>query len=318
MSTRVLVVGAFSIGLATFGASVFAQDFSRTAPLVADRLDAAGKKTVAVVDFTDLQMNVTELGRYLAEDFQGALVNAAKGFRVIDRTHLKAILQENKLASTGIIDPATARQLGKIAGVDSLVTGSITVLGDSVRLSLKVLDVSTAEVLAMSSVDVPKTAAISVLSDQAIKAPGTAGTRPASVRSAEPSQLSTTMGEVQIDLDGCRRTGTTIHCEFTVINNGPDSDVMFSGGFFGNGTRAYDDAGVMHGLAAIELARKRDYNPQAVSGRLISRVPTSLVMTFNQVNLEVKNFAALYIGGEAANNSYYNGRELVLRNIPIR
>ncbi len=35
--------------------------------------------------------------------------------KVIDRTHLKAILHEHKLASTGLIDPQTARQLGRIA-----------------------------------------------------------------------------------------------------------------------------------------------------------------------------------------------------------
>jgi len=29
----------------------------------------AGKKTIAVADFTDLQGNVTELGRFLAEEF---------------------------------------------------------------------------------------------------------------------------------------------------------------------------------------------------------------------------------------------------------
>jgi len=55
----------------------------------------------------DLQGNVTELGRFLAEELSGALVNDSRGFRVIDRAHLKAILQEHKLAATGLIDPQT-------------------------------------------------------------------------------------------------------------------------------------------------------------------------------------------------------------------
>src|SRR5437899_296918 len=54
---------------------------------------SAGKKTVAVVDFTDLQGNVTELGRYLAEEFSTALVEEPRSFDVIDRIHLKVILQ---------------------------------------------------------------------------------------------------------------------------------------------------------------------------------------------------------------------------------
>jgi TolB-like protein len=300
---------------------VAAQDFSRIAPTIAARLASTGRKTVAVVDFTDLQMNVTELGRFLAEEFQGALVNQAQGFRVVDRTHLKALLQENKLAASGIIDPQTARQLGRIAGVDALVTGGITPLGDSVRLSIKLLDVSSAEVIAMSSIDVPKTAAIAVLSDQAITSSGSAATGVASSRAASsssPSQLSTSMGDVQLDLLSCQRAAMTVKCEFRVTNNGPDRDVEF-GGRRENGTRAYDDAGVMHQLTTIDLARRHDdYNETLARGRLISKVPTSLVVTFNQVDASARIFSALYIGGEMGTSSFYNGREAIIRNVPIR
>jgi hypothetical protein len=63
----------------------------------------SGKKTVAVVDFTDLQGRVTEFGRFLAEEFSVALSADQSGFKVIDRTNLKTILQEHKLASTGVL-----------------------------------------------------------------------------------------------------------------------------------------------------------------------------------------------------------------------
>src|SRR5262245_28954473 len=135
---KVLLVTSFVANVVLLHAlPVRAQDFSRMASTVAAKLTAAQKKSVAITDFTDLQMNVTELGRYLAEAFQEALVNEAKAFRVIDRTHLKAIIQEARLSSTGLIDPSTARQLGRIAGVETLVTGSITQFGDSIRLSVK-------------------------------------------------------------------------------------------------------------------------------------------------------------------------------------
>jgi TolB-like protein len=138
--------GAIILLLIAIGAlPVSAQDFGRTAAGISDRLISSGKRSVAVVDFTDLQMNVTELGRYLAEEFQSAIVMQATGYKVIDRTHIKAILQENKLSSTGLIDPQSARQLGRIAGVESLITASITPLGDNVHLSIKLLDASTAE-----------------------------------------------------------------------------------------------------------------------------------------------------------------------------
>lgn len=134
-----------------------------------DRIAQAGKKGIAVVDFTDLQGNVTELGRFLAEEFSIALVSAGKGFEIIDRVHLRSILAEHKLALTGVIDPKTARQLGRIAGVGAIVTGSITPFGDNIRVSFKVLDTETAMIIAASSGNIARTAAINELLGRGIE-----------------------------------------------------------------------------------------------------------------------------------------------------
>jgi hypothetical protein len=61
------------------------------------------------------------------------------------------------------MDPQTARKLGQIAGVDALVTGTITPFGDSIRLSVKILDTATARVIGASSGDIAKTKAIEEL-----------------------------------------------------------------------------------------------------------------------------------------------------------
>src|SRR5260370_40062116 len=144
--------------LALFGRPALGQELKQVSPTLAAKIAESGRKRDAVVDFTDLQGNVTELGRYLAEELSGALVNDARGFHVMDRAHLKALLQEHKLSSTGLIDTQTARQLGQFAGVDTLVPGTITsAFGDSVRMRGKALDVSTAEIIAQSSADIPKT-----------------------------------------------------------------------------------------------------------------------------------------------------------------
>ena len=130
---------------------------------MAEKISAAGKKTIAVVDFTDLQGNVTELGRFLPEEFSTALVNAGKGFVVIDRIHLKSILKEHKLSASGIIDPTTARKLGKIAGVQALITGTVTPFGDNVRVTVKILDTETAKIIGASKANIAKTQAIEEL-----------------------------------------------------------------------------------------------------------------------------------------------------------
>lgn len=130
---------------------------------IAGSIAKAGRKMVAVVDFTDLQGNVTELGRFLAEEFSVTLAGAGRGFEVVDRVHLRTILAESKLSATGLIDPRTAQKLGQIAGVEALITGTITPFGDSVRLSVKVLDTGTARVIAGYSGNIAKTKAIEEL-----------------------------------------------------------------------------------------------------------------------------------------------------------
>ena len=158
---------SFVIIFLVFPAHGFAQiegmlDQQQLASL-ADRIAKVGKKRIAVVDFTDLQGNVTELGRFLAEELSIALVGTGKGFEIIDRVHLRSILAEHKLALTGVIDPKTARELGRIAGVGAIVTGSITPFGDNIRVSFKVLDTETAMIIAASSGNIARTAAINEL-----------------------------------------------------------------------------------------------------------------------------------------------------------
>ena len=85
----------------------FEDQIDSQAAQMAGHISSAGLKTIAVVDFTDLRGQVTELGRFLAEEFSAGLAGAREGFQVVDRTHLKIVLREHKLGESGVIDPAT-------------------------------------------------------------------------------------------------------------------------------------------------------------------------------------------------------------------
>jgi len=201
------------------------QEFKGVSSTLAAKIAESARKRVAVVDFTDLQGNVTELGRYLAEELSGALVNDARSFRVIDRAHLKAILQEHKLAETGLIEPQTARQLGKIAGVDTLVTGTITsAFGETVRVLVKALDVETADIIAQSTADIPKTDAIKILLGQGIAtgipAPGGLNEGPSPQPPVEPKSAAVSVEENELlfVVKPCGRSGETLKCSGSVTN----------------------------------------------------------------------------------------------------
>lgn len=167
-----------------------------------ENITKAGKRMIAVVDFTDLQGNVTELGRFLAEEFSVAFAGAGRGFEVVDRTHLKTLLAEHKLSASGIIDPQTARKLGQVAGVDALITGSITPFGDSIRLSVKILDTATAKMIGASSGDIAKTKAIEELLARGIETPVAPRqeTSAPSVSYVTRSPKSKKVGEMIIDI----------------------------------------------------------------------------------------------------------------------
>jgi len=106
------------------------------------------KHTVAVVDFTDLQGNITELGRFIAEELSAHFVTAKKDFVVIDRLHLKHIIKEHKLSVSAFFDPKAVENFGKISGVDAIIIGAVTPFGDSVRVSAKVIATDTARIIA--------------------------------------------------------------------------------------------------------------------------------------------------------------------------
>lgn len=48
-----------------------------------------------------------------------------RGYNVIERSKLKTLLEEHKLALGGVLDTTAIRNIGKITGVDTIITGSI-------------------------------------------------------------------------------------------------------------------------------------------------------------------------------------------------
>ena len=80
-------------------------------------------KKIGVIDFKDLSQG-GPLGEMAADSLTVDLVKI-NTCQVIERRKLKSILQEQFLGMTGTIDSNTATQVGKILGLDYILTGSI-------------------------------------------------------------------------------------------------------------------------------------------------------------------------------------------------
>jgi TolB-like protein len=241
LPVRLIVV---SVSLATATICCAAQDLRALSSQIAERVNSSGRKSVAVMDFTDLEGRPTRLGRYLAEEFSVALLSDAKSFEVIDRTHLNTLMQEHKLATSGLIDPSTARTLGKIAGVDALVTGTLTPFEEHVRLSVKVLDTECAKMIAADAGDVPKTKTISdlIASDSAPpSSSGVASSKSSSQTGSTdaPMPPPITRDELSFVVRSCRNIGTKTSCVFGITNKADTVHRVY----FTNSSFLVDDLG---------------------------------------------------------------------------
>lgn len=67
--------------------------------------------------------------------------------RIVDRSALRQILEEQNLATSGRVDAATAARVGKLVGARYAVTGGFLDLDGNFRLDGRVVDVETGEVL---------------------------------------------------------------------------------------------------------------------------------------------------------------------------
>jgi len=70
-----------------------------------------------------------------------------KGYKVVERQRLEAIMGELKLGMTGAIDPATALEVGKLLGANVLAFGSFSRLGGKAILSMRLVNVGTGEII---------------------------------------------------------------------------------------------------------------------------------------------------------------------------
>lgn len=291
-------------------------DLTGLAGQLARAINKTSKHPSAVVDFTDLQGNVTLAGRFFAEEMETALENSGVGIDLVDRTRLQLILQENKLASKeGLIDPATARKLGNIAGVQVLITGTITPLGDAIRLSVKALDTEDARVLAAVSTNVHTTPAIAQLLGQ--------GTISNPEQPQTPKLQSLDYHQYRFDLLSCDRTGNTIECNFSVTDRSGDQDLSVFANCSNSTMRSrlIDTQG--REIVAKVISMGSHQNPSwgcIATSTLVSGTGARATLTFEGVPADVVALALLEITcHEGSDPGFEFGQRfrIQFRNVPV-
>ena len=120
------------------------------------------KMKVAVVEFNQKgNLTIKDAGVIVAEWLSSSL-HKTNTYELYERVLLQKILEEHQLAMTGLIDEKTTAKIGKMYGVNLIVTGTISKFGEIISLVVKLIDTETAKILATSDLktknleDIPK------------------------------------------------------------------------------------------------------------------------------------------------------------------
>ncbi|MBI9098645.1 MAG: hypothetical protein JEY91_09195 [Spirochaetaceae bacterium] len=107
-------------------------------------------KRIAIVGIDSVTQSVSsETLSALVLFVENSFVNTGK-VTVVDRKSVEKIIEEYNFQATGLTDEATAVEIGKIAGAEIIVTGTLSAIGSDYYLQLRLIDVATAEVVASS------------------------------------------------------------------------------------------------------------------------------------------------------------------------
>lgn len=303
------LVFVFSLSTSAFA---YEREIEILASDMSEKIANSGKAKIAVVDFTDLRGDVTELGRFISEELSVSLAGTGKGFKIVDRTHLKSILQEHKLSTTGLIDPTTARKLGEIAGVEALITGSLTPFGDTVRITVKVLDTETAEIIDAKKENIAKTEIIEELLAVTF-VPRTNFSSTSSDRSengqedvseSDPKKENDEKGlpryteneAFKYTLNDIRRNGKNLTAFLLVESKADESIFQLSTSV----TRIFDEFGNEYrpnadGVPHFEIGSRKS-SSASDGNKLIKDIPTKVVIRFSNVNEKASKITLMEVG----------------------
>jgi curli biogenesis system outer membrane secretion channel CsgG len=173
LTLSIALVSSFSLPLLTIAAG------ANAAPLIA-QAQTAQKRRIAVLDFDSGSISGNPLasgwlGQGAAKGVSDLIVNKLVDsgiYRVMERSKLDAILQEQNLGESGRVDAGTAAKIGKLLGVEAILIGSITqfnvdekssgfsfggLFGNSgkkslanVQITARLVDTETGEIIATS------------------------------------------------------------------------------------------------------------------------------------------------------------------------
>jgi curli biogenesis system outer membrane secretion channel CsgG len=266
------------------------------------------KHRVAVLPFQEINGTSVTLDSYLSEALLTELFAAGR-FEVVERAMLGKLLGEIKLGQTGIINPETARQVGKVAGVDAIITGTVTEMKTSIAVNCRLVDAQTGLVFSAAQTRIVKDEDVIWMLGQQ------------SGEGAPPSAQA--RGQVineypwRFTLKRCqhRRGEDRVTCEFLVENLSSEKQSLLLNPMYYMGGRVsfLADREGRHFAARVE--RNAVDNALNLPPELVPHVPTSAMLYFDAVPETITNVMLVV---QADQGLFGRKLTLTFRNVAVR
>ncbi len=113
-----------------------------------------GKPNIAVINLKNSAGVATGESELISDRLRGDLFNTGK-VNVMERDQMQEILKEQGFQASGACnDESCLVQMGQLLGVQSLVTGSLGKVGSMFLVNVRMIDVKTAKIVKVVSVDI--------------------------------------------------------------------------------------------------------------------------------------------------------------------
>jgi TolB-like protein len=305
------------------GAVPLSQGIADLADKLAKSVPEGHPMTVAVTDFPDLGGQTCRLGRYVAERLSTLLSQHAQ-CRLVERHRLDMVLQELKFSMSELVDPAKARKLGQMLGVQGLVVGTVSNVESTLDLDARIIDIQADLSLPGASASIVKDEAVSKMaSDCGAALGGPIGQEPPQQPLLPPTTVKPVAAEdFTFLVKSCGLFGETLRCQLSVSNGSTEDQTL---AIRHKHIRVIDDSGNEYQCQRVRFGSKEaDTSVYAAPfNTLVPRTPTNLVLNFERVSREASKISLLEIVAVAQESRHTGTTEgshefiVKIRGIPI-
>ncbi len=304
---------------------ILSEGIKDLATQIATNVSKEKKQRIAILPFRELDGKPTVLSTFISEELVTDLF-AIGGIEIVERAMLDRLLGEIKLGQSGVIDPETAKKVGKIASVDAIVTGSVTDLQSYVALNCRLIDTQTGRIFGAAQAKIVKDDDLRKIMGASLPDPLGESLKPPpqperqAPRPGAPEPIRVRVKDHVFELKRCARSGESLQCEILITNEGADRKVSL----FASNARLIDEGGTEYeaiSLTFVGSSRKVmvfGNNKPPSAADLATGVPVKAVVTFEGIPSSTQRAALIEIR-EAA-GGFYGGRGLKaqFRNVPLQ